>query len=144
MSVPAYGMLPLHGEPQFLAKWQLVRCDSLVPRKHKKSGSLTPPAAFCVTSLAVVCGHMKLLLYQLQLQLQCLAQQSRATHKGARGSWGNRNKPITRQNINHTKPTTTQDKPFAMQLSICSPSAALELSAPSAFTHRTRPLQCIC
>jgi hypothetical protein len=25
---------------------------------------------------------------QLQLQLQCLARQSRATRKGARGSWG--------------------------------------------------------
>jgi hypothetical protein len=36
---------------------------------------------------------------QLQLQLQCLARQSRATRKGARGSWGNRNKTITRQNM---------------------------------------------
>jgi hypothetical protein len=34
----------------------------------------------------------------LQLQLQRLARQSRATRKGARGSWGNRNKTITRQN----------------------------------------------
>jgi hypothetical protein len=28
------------------------------------------------------------------LQLQCLARQSRATRKGARGSWGTRNKTI--------------------------------------------------
>ena len=35
---------------------------------------------------------------QLQLQLQCLARQSRATRKGARGSWGNQNKTSTRQN----------------------------------------------
>jgi hypothetical protein len=35
---------------------------------------------------------------QLQLQLQYLARQSRATHKGARGSWGTRNKTFTRQN----------------------------------------------
>jgi hypothetical protein len=33
-----------------------------------------------------------------QLQLQYLARQSRATHKGARGSWGTWNKAFTRQN----------------------------------------------
>jgi hypothetical protein len=31
-------------------------------------------------------------MFQLQLQLQYLARQTRATHKGARGSWGTRNK----------------------------------------------------
>jgi hypothetical protein len=41
----------------------------------------------------------------LQLQLQYLARQSRATHKGARGSWGTRNETVTLQRfIFETRP----------------------------------------
>jgi hypothetical protein len=39
---------------------------------------------------ALFCGSHCLTV----LQLQCLARQSRATRKGARGSWGTRNKTI--------------------------------------------------
>ena len=48
----------------------------------------------CGLLVACVTHHTAL----IQVQLQYLARQSRATHKGARGSWGTWNKTLTRQN----------------------------------------------
>ena len=50
-----------------------------------------PAAQHAVTHRLLYAGK------QLQLQLQYLARQSRATHKGARGSWGTRNKTFSHQ-----------------------------------------------
>jgi Tfp pilus assembly protein FimT len=49
-----------------------------------------------MNSFAHTCALAQARAYAYQLQY--LARQSRATHKGARGSWGTWNKPFTRQN----------------------------------------------
>jgi hypothetical protein len=96
---------PLDRSPRCVSRQVRKKRNTRIAAEAKRDASIVPEFRVDGSGVSIVCICLHSLgelspQWQgaIQLQLQYLTRQSRAIHKGARGSWGARNKTLTHQN----------------------------------------------